>query len=298
MSASGGDDSRGALYVAAAAVEHRRAGRDARLRALSRAAYVRGRAAQRFDAWRGQAPPLSAMRPRRWRAAQATSCATRCPAGLTMVAHSAGRLREALRARRRGGRAAGVDASANGAGAAEAKPGDDFLSGTSGTVGGLDARLRGARDALTDARRARRAAQRAAPIASGAARAASPPRARAGHRAPCAPRAGGGMRRQSCAARATTWSCTSQRRARSASSRTSIDCWPSHPPQGHDWLLSSTTTSSCRAASSTASCSSASASRWRWRSRRTACARTRPGRRRDVAPAASCARRASSRSAR
>ncbi len=50
MSASGGDDSRGALYVAAAAVEHRRAGRDARLRALSRAAYARGRAARRFDA--------------------------------------------------------------------------------------------------------------------------------------------------------------------------------------------------------------------------------------------------------
>ena len=50
------------LYVAAAAVEHRRAGRDARLRALSRAAEVRGRAARRFDA-------RQAGR-RRWRASR------------------------------------------------------------------------------------------------------------------------------------------------------------------------------------------------------------------------------------
>src|SRR4051794_33950702 len=44
------------LYVAAAAVEHRRAGADARLRALCRGAHARGRAARRFDATRGQAP--------------------------------------------------------------------------------------------------------------------------------------------------------------------------------------------------------------------------------------------------
>ncbi len=75
MSACGGDDSPGALYVAAAAVEHRRAGRDARLRALSRAAYVRGRAARRFDARRGQAPSLGARAARRWQAARATSFA-------------------------------------------------------------------------------------------------------------------------------------------------------------------------------------------------------------------------------
>jgi GT2 family glycosyltransferase len=146
MSASGGDDSRGALYVAAAAVEHRRAGRDARLRALSRATYVRGRAARRFDAWCGQAPPLAHELST---LAGSAGHVVRygCPAGLTMVAHSAGRLREALRAQTR---AAG--SSANGAGAPEIKPGEDFLSGTSGTVGGLDARLRGARDALSDAR--------------------------------------------------------------------------------------------------------------------------------------------------
>jgi GT2 family glycosyltransferase len=150
MSASGRDDSRGALYVAAAAVEHRRAGRDAGLRALSRAAYVRGRAAQRFDAWRGQAPPL-----RRELSTLAGSAGHvvryRCPAGLTMVTHSAGRLREALREQVRPAHNA-PDSSANGAGAPRATGDEDFLSGTSGTVGGLDARLRGVHDALTDAR--------------------------------------------------------------------------------------------------------------------------------------------------
>ncbi len=150
MSASGGDDSRGALYVAAAAVEHRRTGRDARLRALSQAAYVRGRAARRFDAWREQAPPTS-------RELSTLVGSTghvvryRCPAGLTMVAHSAGRLREALRERAQPARST-RGGSANGAGASRAAGGEDFLSGASGTVGGLDARLRGARDALIDAR--------------------------------------------------------------------------------------------------------------------------------------------------
>jgi GT2 family glycosyltransferase len=148
MSASGGDDSRGALYVAAAAVEHRRVGRDARLRALSKAAYVRGRAARRFDAWRGQAPPLA--RELSTLAGSAGHVARyRCPAGLTMLAHSAGRLREALRARTR---PTTQERSPNGTGSPGANAETDFLSGTSGTVGGLDALLRGARDALGDAR--------------------------------------------------------------------------------------------------------------------------------------------------
>lgn len=142
MSGSGGDDGRGALYVAAAAVEHRRVGRDARLRSLARGAYVRGRAARRFDAWRGQAPALS--RELTTLAGSAGHVLRyRCPAGLTMVAHSAGRLREALRAQSAG---AARSRSLSGAGA------EDFLSGTSGTVGGLDARLRGVRDELADAR--------------------------------------------------------------------------------------------------------------------------------------------------
>jgi GT2 family glycosyltransferase len=119
------------LYVAAARVAHRRAGRDARLGRLFRVAHERGRAARRFDARRGQAPSL------RRELLTLAGCIghvarRRCPAGLTMVAHSAGRMREALASRR---------SSAPGAPAA-----DDFLSGSSGTVGGLDAWRRGLRD--------------------------------------------------------------------------------------------------------------------------------------------------------
>jgi GT2 family glycosyltransferase len=130
------------LYVAAAAVEHRRTGADARLRALCRGAYTRGRAARRFDAWRGSAPSLHKE------LLTLIGCAghvirRRCPAGLTMVAHSWGRLREGAHERRHG-------ASQPVAQAGPA-PRDDFLSGTSGTVGGLDARRRAAADAVLDA---------------------------------------------------------------------------------------------------------------------------------------------------
>ncbi len=124
------------LYVAGAAVEHRRSAADARLRSLCRAAHRRGRAARRFDAWRGAAPSLARE------LLTLSGCLghvarRRCPAGLTMAAHSAGRVREAVRERRRT-----VDAPA---------AGEDFLSGTSGTVGGLDAVRRGARDEALNA---------------------------------------------------------------------------------------------------------------------------------------------------
>lgn len=87
------------LYVAAAAVDHRRAGDDARLRSLARTAHARGRAGRRLDAQRGQAPSL----PRELHTL--LGCLGhvvryRCPAGLTMVAHSLGRLQEGLRERR------------------------------------------------------------------------------------------------------------------------------------------------------------------------------------------------------
>src|SRR5207253_1536548 len=45
-----------AMYVAAAALEHRRSGKDARLISLSRTAHARGRAARRLDARAGRAP--------------------------------------------------------------------------------------------------------------------------------------------------------------------------------------------------------------------------------------------------
>src|SRR5215213_8823361 len=47
-------------YVAAAGVDHRRAGTDARVKALSRVAFHRGRASRRYDAYKGAAPPLAA----------------------------------------------------------------------------------------------------------------------------------------------------------------------------------------------------------------------------------------------
>jgi GT2 family glycosyltransferase len=129
------------LYVAGAAVEHRRVGADARLRPLARGAYARGRAARRFDARRGHAPSLARE------LATLVACAghvvrRRCPAGSTMVAHSAGRLREGMWER----------TGASRRGDAEGRHDtDDFLSGTSGTVGGLDGLARGAGDVALDA---------------------------------------------------------------------------------------------------------------------------------------------------
>jgi GT2 family glycosyltransferase len=165
--------SQGALYVAAAALDHRRKPADARLRSLCRAAYVRGRAIRSFDAWRGQAPsPTSELR-------TLVGCLghvvrRRCPMGLTMVAHSWGRLREGVAAglHRTDGRAhasaeGGREAIAEGGRSAGSRPSaasardlrtapagavaDDFLSGESGTVGGRDELRRAAVDAGEDA---------------------------------------------------------------------------------------------------------------------------------------------------
>jgi GT2 family glycosyltransferase len=138
-------------YVAGAGVDHRRAGDDARLRALARAAFHRGRAARRFDELNGAAPPLGAE------LRVLAGCAVhgprfRCFGGVTMTAHSLGRLRAAL-----------LETPA------PATTADDFLSGASGTVGGKRGALLRARDAWLDARdllsgrraRLRRAATRA-----------------------------------------------------------------------------------------------------------------------------------------
>jgi GT2 family glycosyltransferase len=136
-----------ARYLAAAGVEHRRAARDARLRALARGAYARGRGARRFDAYRGLAPSLARE------LLTLAGCIghvarRRCPAGATQVAHSAGRVREAARealVRGRGPTAPGANGRDGEPGASA--PRDDFLSGASGTVGGLDALRRGVLDA-------------------------------------------------------------------------------------------------------------------------------------------------------
>ncbi len=202
-----------ALYVAGAALQHRRSPRDSRLQSLCRAGYARGRAARRFDVWRGEAPaPTREMLT--FGGCVGHVLRYRCPAGLTMVAHSAGRLREVLRAvkapRARGGHT--ISAHTESPDATHVQPPDtthvqppdtthvqppdtthvqppdtthvqppgathpgvtlqppvnaspstvqqpnperspdDFLSGESGTIGGLDALRRRALDAGADA---------------------------------------------------------------------------------------------------------------------------------------------------
>jgi GT2 family glycosyltransferase len=130
------------LYVAGAAVEHRRAGRDARLRSLCATAHARGRAARRLDARRGRSPSLPGE------LLTLAGCLAHvvvraCPAGLTMAAHSCGRLRGRLRERR-------TPASAVTGVVARPPAPADFLSGQSGTVGGLDALRRVATDEALD----------------------------------------------------------------------------------------------------------------------------------------------------
>jgi GT2 family glycosyltransferase len=178
------------LYVADAAVEHRRVGADARLRSLSRGAYTRGRAARRFDSRRGQAPLLAVEL---WTLAGCLAHVVRrrCPAGLTMAAHSWGRLHEGLVSRgetvpygtilngtntnersstgrntnerntnerssngrssngRSSNRRSSNETPVDGTSSFPAPP-DDFLTGASGTVGGLDAVRREALDEVLD----------------------------------------------------------------------------------------------------------------------------------------------------
>jgi GT2 family glycosyltransferase len=124
------------LYVAAAALHHRRSPRDVRLRSLCRAAHARGRASRRFDARRKEAPSMAGEL-RTLAGCLGHVVRYRCPAGLTMVAHSAGRIHEAIHTRN--------------ASPAQAQPSDDFLSGESGTVGGLDGLRRAALDIADDA---------------------------------------------------------------------------------------------------------------------------------------------------
>lgn len=82
------------FYVADAAIDHRRVGDDARLRALMRSAYRRGRNLRAYDESRGVAPSvareLRVLAGCGWHAVRRA-----CPQGLIMGAHSAGRLRRA-----------------------------------------------------------------------------------------------------------------------------------------------------------------------------------------------------------
>lgn len=139
-------------YVAAAALDHRRAGADATLRALARAAYRRGQASRRFDVFKGTAPSLAAeLRVLAGCVAHGPRYA--CMNGPVLAAHSLGRLRAMP------GSAGGVLGRLRAAlttptTADSAAP--DFLSGASGMVGGKRGALLRARDAWLDVRAAPR----------------------------------------------------------------------------------------------------------------------------------------------
>jgi glycosyltransferase involved in cell wall biosynthesis len=86
-------------YVAAAGLDHRRSGDDARLRSLARAEYRRGRAASASDRRKHSELPL-ATELRNLAGAGWHTARRRCPLGAVMVAHGAGRLVERLGPRR------------------------------------------------------------------------------------------------------------------------------------------------------------------------------------------------------
>jgi GT2 family glycosyltransferase len=86
------------VYVADAWLDHRRAGDDARLRALMRSAYRRGRNMRAYDRMRGADPHLAkelhVLAGCGWHTLRRA-----CPQGLVAGAHSAGRVAEAVRPR-------------------------------------------------------------------------------------------------------------------------------------------------------------------------------------------------------
>jgi GT2 family glycosyltransferase len=134
-------------YVAAAGVDHRRTGADAKLPGLCRAAYGRGRRSRRYDVRKGVHPPLAGelrtLAGCVWHTGR-----RRCGTGIVLTALTLGRLAEAL------------DPAPQPPNAAD----PDFLSGRSGTLG--------RRTALRGALRDLRAGARAVPARLAVARAA------------------------------------------------------------------------------------------------------------------------------
>jgi GT2 family glycosyltransferase len=130
-------------YVPGAALEHRRAGDDARVRSLCRSAYHRGRASRRFDVFKRTHPSLKGE------LRTLVGCVLHgprhaCMNGPVLTAHTAGRVREALselHPRHVAPAAAGAE---------------DFLAGTSGVVSGHRGRLRRLADRRLDRRTAAR----------------------------------------------------------------------------------------------------------------------------------------------
>lgn len=133
-------------YVAAAGVDHRRTGRDATIRALSRANFYRGRAARRYDVFkaaesartdesddgRGRpGPPSLAAELRTLAGCVFHVVRRRCGVGVTLTALTLGRLAEAL----------------DPAPAPPSATDPDYLSGRSGTLGRRTALIGALKDA-------------------------------------------------------------------------------------------------------------------------------------------------------
>jgi hypothetical protein len=226
-------------YVAAAAVDHRRTGRDVLLRSLCRTGFRRGRAARRFDEHRRRAPRAGAE------LVTLAGCTAhvlrhRCPAGLVMVAHSAGRICELARASVPLGAGVGAGGSAAGNGAplragGHSAPGEDFLSGESGAVGGLDALRRAAEDRVVDAWE--RANGRTRSLAGAAAR--QPPRRSVlalGVVRPEHARAASAIRTELAGSRHAVELHTAGAGDRGRFENLN-ELLREHPPQGFDWLL-------------------------------------------------------------
>jgi GT2 family glycosyltransferase len=124
------------LWVPEAALDHVRCGPDATVRALSRAAYERGKASRRYDAFKGRAPSRAAELALLARATLHGPL-HRCSNGPVMAAHSLGRLKGSVPKR------------------AQAPNGDspllaDFLSGESGHVAGKRGMARRIADRVAD----------------------------------------------------------------------------------------------------------------------------------------------------
>ncbi len=117
-------------YLAGAALDHRRAGEDARLRRLMGAARFRGRASRRYDVLRGAPPPL-ARELRVLAGCLVHGPRFRCANGPVLTAHTWGRLEEWARP-------------------TPPETTEPYLSGTSGVVGGRRGQVRAALDRVLD----------------------------------------------------------------------------------------------------------------------------------------------------
>src|SRR4051794_29684898 len=127
------------LWVPDAQLDHVRSGPDATVRALARAAYQRGQASRRYDAFKNRAPSLVAELALLARTTLHGPL-HRCSNGPVMAAHSLGRLRAC-----HSGASPPIDM--------------DFLSGESGHVAGKRGLVRRIADGVSDVLQARRAAR-------------------------------------------------------------------------------------------------------------------------------------------